>query len=974
MKRLLSFVLAMILVSSLVSPMNVKGQGNNSKEPKIANVKKGTNHVSDIIQIPKSTVTRKADEKKVKSNVVTKKEYGKNEVIVKFKQNMKTQEASTIEKGLGLEKAKNLGPSGMKLYKIKKGSTVEGTVAKLKQFKNVEFAEPNYKLQINAVKDPYYNYLWGLKNVGQYVNGYYGTAGIDINVESAWSKTTGANVIVGVIDSGIDINHPDLKNNIWVNKNEIPNDGIDNDNNGYIDDVNGWDFYHDDKTVYDSYDGEEHGTHVAGTIGASANTQGVIGVAPNVKIMSLKFIGPDGTGWTSDAVEAIYYAKKMGAHILNNSWGGSGYSQSLYDAIQSYGGLFVAAAGNDYQTNNDYYPYYPSSYDLPNILSVAAIDSYGYLAYFSNYGPKSVDIAAPGQNILSTAPNNKYQYMNGTSMATPHVTGAAALYLSKNPKASATDVKESLMTHVKKLSSLSGLMVSGGLVDTGASLSYNPDDDIPGVAFTGTKVSEKLDQNEDLDDVYAVNLIKGEKLVANLTGASGTDFDLYLYDSNATTVKSSEGILTYSEKSGTSTESITFIAPYDGTFYLDAYAYKGKGTYSLSVTLGATKGTYDNKNTVLNYQSSTQWKVVSHSKASSGSYSSVNASNSSVELVFNGTGIQYNALKNDQQGIARVTVDGTSYEVDLYSTIPQYNAAAFELANLKPGVHTLKIEWTGSRNKSARKAATSINIDSIIVLGTQASTIEQNHASVSYTGSWSTTNSSSYSGGSAKYTVSKGSAAEISFNGESIKLVGYKGKNNGKANIYLDGKLVKTVDYYSSSTQTKVTIYEATNLSKGFHTLKITNRGDKNSASTGTNINVDSFVINQNYSSYLADEKDSRIKYSGSWGSKSSANFIGGTSKYTATKGNSLTLPFVGKGIKVFSYTSNNHGKADIYIDGKLISTVDLYSKSTGYQVPIFSKSNLSQGAHTIKIVNKGSKSTSSGTYINIDAFEVTAQ
>jgi len=249
---------------------------------------------------------------------------------------------------------------------------------------------------------------------------------VDINALEACAITNGdSNLVVAVIDDGVNFSHPELAGRAWTNPGEVPNNNLDDDANGYVDDVNGWDFFHGDKTVHDPTE-DRHGTHVSGTIAASIDGQGVVGVAPNVKIMALKFLGPEG-GYTSDAILAIQYAKAEGAKISNNSWGGpyGPYDQALYDAINNSGSLFVAAAGND-GSNNDAYPVYPASYDLPNILSVAAVDNQGKLASFSNYGATSVDISAPGVGILSSVPG------------TPEISSAALSSVGSSGKALTT--------------------------------------------------------------------------------------------------------------------------------------------------------------------------------------------------------------------------------------------------------------------------------------------------------------------------------------------------------------------------------------------------------------------------------------------------------------------------------------------------------------------------------------------------------
>ena len=291
----------------------------------------------------------------------------------------------------------------------------------------VERVEPNYVVRPLLVPDdPLYGSLWGMDQIG----------GPD-----AWDLLTPSDVLVAVIDTGVDYDHEDLAANMWVNPGETPGDGIDNDFNGFVDDVHGWDFYDNDP---DPMDEEGHGTHVAGTIGAVGNNAtGVAGACWGVEIMAVRFLGTGG-GTTVDAIEAVEYATLNGAKILNNSWGGGGYSRALYEMIavsDGFGALFVAAAGNGgadgIGDDNDAVPFYPASYANPNIISVAASTAGDALAGFSNFGAESVDLAAPGVSILSTYPGDSYTSMQGTSMAAPHVAGACALlwawYPSLNP-------------------------------------------------------------------------------------------------------------------------------------------------------------------------------------------------------------------------------------------------------------------------------------------------------------------------------------------------------------------------------------------------------------------------------------------------------------------------------------------------------------------------------------------------------------
>jgi subtilisin family serine protease len=332
----------------------------------------------------------------------------------------------------------------------------------------IRFAEPDVTYSVDTLpNDPSFSQLWGLNNTGQTVKTSTGTADADIDAPEAWSTTTGSSsVVVAVIDSGVDWHHPDLAANVWTNPGEscpgCANDGIDNDGNGYVDDVHGWDFVSNDN---DPFDDNGHGTHVAGTIGASGNNGvGVAGVNWNVRIMPLKFIGANGEGTADDAVRAILYATRMGAIVSNNSWGGEDFSQALEDAIvdaDTHGSLFVAAAGNSAR-NTDTTPDYPSGFDVPNVLTVGATDQNDGRAWFSNYGKRTVDLAAPGTNIYSTWPGGSYRFLDGTSMAAPHATGVVALAKAAFPTASAIGLKTLLLRTVDPNASFAGLSATGG--------------------------------------------------------------------------------------------------------------------------------------------------------------------------------------------------------------------------------------------------------------------------------------------------------------------------------------------------------------------------------------------------------------------------------------------------------------------------------------------------------------------------------
>ncbi|MCC7375741.1 MAG: S8 family serine peptidase [Verrucomicrobiales bacterium] len=362
---------------------------------------------------------------------------------------------------------------GLRVVTIGDGRSVDDALARAQASGLVDWVEPDYILTaFRQPNDPEFvsGAQWSLQNSGA----SSGTPDADIDATEAWDRVTDASsIIVAIIDSGLLLNHEDLAANLWSNPTEIAGNGIDDDNNGIVDDVHGLNAI---TGTGDPTDDVGHGTHVAGIIGAVGNNgRGTTGVAWKVQLMALKFLGPDGDGSTSAAIQCIDYARTHGARVINASWGGGGRSRSLELAIQrarSAGIVFVVAAGND-GSNNDSTPTYPASYTTDNLVVVAATTRSDTLASYSNFGASSVDLAAPGSEIRSTwfSSTQAYADASGTSMAAPQVTGALALLSARYPQATYLQLISAIKSSVEPLPSLAGKVATGGRLNIARALS-----------------------------------------------------------------------------------------------------------------------------------------------------------------------------------------------------------------------------------------------------------------------------------------------------------------------------------------------------------------------------------------------------------------------------------------------------------------------------------------------------------------------
>ena len=423
--------------------------------------------------------------------------YEPGELIIKWKSSALRSQKEGLKDEIHFKKASTFSQLDLEHIKIGVAETrsVETLIETYKQHPAIEFIEPNYIYSIQNVipNDPHFDNQWGLHNSGQ----NDGTPDADIDAPEAWEIATDCDaVVVAIIDSGIDWTHEDLAENIWQNLGEDAdgdgsvlqfidgiwqfdpddNNGIDDDNNGYADDFIGWDFYNNDNNPLDD---NSHGTHVAGIIGAKGNNgRGIAGVCWNVQLAALKAFGPNGLTNAGNTLNALNYAIEMGIPISNNSWGGGPNSTALYQAIQNAENndhLFIAAAGNlflNLNPDNDIDPFYPASYNQNNIISVIATDRNDNLANTSNFGLTTTDIGAPGKDIYSCLPNNSYGNLSGTSMATPMVTGTAALLWALYPEMNYAEIKEAILTSGTAVSGLNGITATGKRLNLNQALYY----------------------------------------------------------------------------------------------------------------------------------------------------------------------------------------------------------------------------------------------------------------------------------------------------------------------------------------------------------------------------------------------------------------------------------------------------------------------------------------------------------------------
>ena len=706
-------------------------------------------------------------------------------LLVRFTERTNPSERSGLRAAIRAKRIRAFHAPGLEL--IETPIPVERAAALLRSQRGVASVERDCIVHIaDAPNDPGFPQEWGLLNTGQ----QGGTPGADIDVTPAWAvRTDASSVAVAVIDTGMQLDHPDLAANLWTNPGEVPGNGVDDDGNGYIDDVHGWDFVNDDATPSDD---NGHGTHVSGTIGAVGNNGvGVTGVAWSVQLMPLKAFDADGFGDASSIIGALEYAVANGARISNNSYSGPDFVQAEFDAFAaaaSAGHLAIAAAGND-GASDDVHPQYPAAYGLDEAVSVAATDRTDALASFSNFGSFSVDLAAPGVNIWSTWPVNSYVALDGTSMATPHVVGVAALVAAEHPTWTGAEIRDRILGTTRHVAALDGKTWTGGVVDAGAALSGDPTV-LPPAPLTPT-----LDLEAGSDT--------GRSTTDNVTRASTLAFDV-------TFNRPVTGFTAADLAIGGSASGCVRGAPTgSGAAYAVVLTGCSPGSVVLAVKSGSVSDAADDTSgpPVLVRARS----VLVDRTAPTGSAPSASPRT--------GAALAGSALPLRLKWTAS---DGGGGGLDQYELARSLNGSATWTMLSAP---TSTVDLNASSLGTVRYRARAVDVAGNVGAWAYGPTltprlIQQTSTAIHYHGTWPTSTYASFSGGSARYARSSTASATYTFTGRGIALVSTRASTRGKVRVYVNGVYVAIVDLFGP-TQFRTVAWQRTWSTVGTRTIKL---------------------------------------------------------------------------------------------------------------------------------------------------------
>ena len=673
---------------------------------------------------------------------------------------------------------------------------------------DVAFVEPDCIVHIDqSPNDPGFGQQWALDNTGQ--SG--GTPGADIDAAAAWDvRTDASGVTVAIIDTGMDLDHPDLAANLWTNPGEVAGNGKDDDHNGYVDDVHGWDFVNNDAVPEDD---NGHGTHVAGTIGARGNNGvGVSGVAWSVRLMPLKAFNAAGSATTSAVIAALEYAVANGARLSNNSYTGPDFVRSEYDAFAAAGAaghLAIAAAGNAGQ-NDDESPAYPASFPLDGLISVAATDDDDELATFSNIGVYSVQVAAPGTSIRSTVRGGGYGLMTGTSMASPHVAGVAALLAAEHPDWTGTAIRDRILGTTRPVAGLAGAVWTAGVVDAAAALS-NEETVLPPPLPPRLSATVVLRPESDTGASDTDNLTSSTTLVYDIT------FDRPVHG------------LTAGDFTLTATVGGCGIGSPVGSGSSYSVVVGGCSTGLVAVALRPATVTDDDD--VAGPPTDAPAAIVRIDRLAPAVSTPTTSLRAGVALAGTALPIRVAWAGSDVggSGIDRYEVarsqNGSSSWVTVAPTL-----ATDGVQRDRGVVGDGALPGSGGRPRRERRSVDGRP-------GRRPRLVQQSRPAIQYGGAWTATASPSFSGGSVRHAGAPGRSVSYTFTGRSIGFVTTMAPARGKVRVYVNGHLVTTLDL-RAPTRYRVVAWQKTWSTAATRTVRLVVTG----TTTHPRIDLDAFA------------------------------------------------------------------------------------------------------------------------------------
>jgi subtilisin family serine protease len=847
---------------------------------------------------------------------------------------------------------------GPRLYLLKSTSgSAAQLVGRLRAHSEVLQTSPNYLLHVAEVipNDTLFTQQWDLKNTGQ----TGGKAGADIHATQAWSVSTGSSsVVVADVDTGINYNHPDLAANVWKNPGEIPGNGIDDDHNGYVDDVYG---INPVSGNVNPLDDNGHGSHTAGTMGALGNNgAGVTGVNWNVKLMGLKFLDSSGSGTTADAITCINYAVDMkvnhGINVvaINASWGGGAGDSLLKSAIDAAGAagiVFVAAAGNS-GSNNDTAPFYPAAFTSSNLIAVAATNASDTLPSWSNYGPTSVDLAAPGDSITSTVLNSQYAVYSGTSMATPHVTGAVALLAAVYPSDTAAQRIQRILTSVDPLPSLAGRVATGGRLDlataVGAAPSISSLNPSSGPTAGGTSVVINGSGFTGLSGPAAVTF-------------GGTNATSYLVNSQTQiTAIAPPGA------AGTVDVVVTGVNGASATGTADHYTYVAPPTITgLNPTSGSTAG---GTSVVINGTN-----FVGVSGASGVVFGGVNASsyvvNSATQITATAPAHSASTVQVQVTGTGGTTANTAADDYTYVLVLPSPT-----ITGLNPTSGTTaggtSVVITGTNLSGATGVAFGASASTIFTVNspTQITATAPAQAAGTVDVVVTTGGGPSATGAADRYTyvapptiTGLNPTSGTTAGGTSVVIAGTNFVGVSGANGVTFGGTDASSYVVDSATQ--ITAMAPPHAAGAVQVQVIATGG------TTANTAADDYTYLTPPSRTRYEQNNGNIAYTGSWSTVTATSASAGSYRRSAMNAASITVYFTGTRFDWITTKNTTTGKADVYLDGVLQTTVNLAASVTTYQADVWSTGNLANSAHNVRIVRNNTNAT--GSYITLDAADI---